>query len=50
MPEEDVRQLLAMGVDAILGQDATPDEIVAIVREHTKPPNPPLEGEVEHAR
>ena len=41
MPDEDVRELLAMGVDAILGQDATPDQVVATVREHTQPPPQP---------
>ena len=41
MPDDDVRELLAMGVDAILGQDATPDEVVATVRGHRKPPTQP---------
>jgi methylmalonyl-CoA mutase C-terminal domain/subunit len=31
MPDEDVQALEAMGVQAILGQDATPDEIVDCV-------------------
>jgi len=32
MPDEDVETLLSLGVDAILGQDSTPQEITQIVR------------------
>jgi methylmalonyl-CoA mutase cobalamin-binding domain/chain len=32
MPDEDVEELKAMGVDEILGQDTPPDEIVDTVR------------------
>jgi methylmalonyl-CoA mutase, C-terminal domain len=31
MPEEDERELVAMGVAEVLGQDATPDRIVEVV-------------------
>src|SRR5689334_9205238 len=33
MPDEDVEELLGMGVAAILGQDTPPEKIVATVRE-----------------
>jgi methylmalonyl-CoA mutase, C-terminal domain len=33
MPDEDVEQLLGMGVAAIVGQDATPQRVVEAVRE-----------------
>jgi methylmalonyl-CoA mutase cobalamin-binding domain/chain len=36
IPDEDTRELLAMGVGAIVGQDATPAEVVAAVREQAK--------------
>jgi methylmalonyl-CoA mutase, C-terminal domain len=37
IPDEDVSQLLAMGVGAIIGQDATPAEVVAAVRQQARP-------------
>lgn len=33
MPDEDARELLSLGVAAILGQDTPPDEIVRVVRD-----------------
>jgi methylmalonyl-CoA mutase, C-terminal domain len=35
MPDEDETRLLEMGVDAVLGQDTAPDEIVAMLRRLT---------------
>jgi methylmalonyl-CoA mutase C-terminal domain/subunit len=35
MPDEDETRLLEMGVDAVLGQDTAPDEIVATLRRLT---------------
>jgi len=37
MPDEDVEQLLQMGVAGIVGQDATPQEVVDAVRQAVRP-------------
>jgi len=33
MPDEDIAKLKGMGVDAVLGQDTQPDDLVATIRE-----------------
>jgi methylmalonyl-CoA mutase C-terminal domain/subunit len=38
MPDEDVEQLLQMGVAGIVGQDATPREVVDAVRQAVRTP------------